>query len=114
MTTKPGGSQHVVDGLTHYQRNSDKYKKRTLERREQAKECIRKAKTGPCVDCGLVDPRVMEFDHLPHHEKRATVANMPTMGYSVASIEEEIAKCELVCANCHRIRTWERNHASMV
>jgi hypothetical protein len=60
----------------------------------------------PCVDCGELDPVVLEFDHL-----RDKVANV---SYLVASsrpwhlILDEIAKCEVVCANCHRRRTLER------
>jgi hypothetical protein len=48
----------------------------------------------------------MEFDHV-RGEKLGNVANM-ARHCSIAKIDAEIAKCDLVCANCHRERTWSR------
>lgn len=64
-------------------------------------------KSGPCVDCKQsYHPCVMDFDHvLPG--KVQSLAKMVGR-YSKAAILEEIAKCELVCSNCHRVRTWNR------
>lgn len=64
----------------------------------------------PCTDCGRFFPAVcMDFDHLPGSDKVADVAQMANgTQYSLAAIEREIAKCEIVCANCHRIRTSKR------
>lgn len=60
-----------------------------------------------CVDCGYNDHHsALEFDHLPEFEKNRTVASM--MYQSWAAIKSEIAKCELICSNCHSIRTWQR------
>lgn len=62
----------------------------------------------PCSDCGNQYPAVcMDFDHVGD-DKKKDVARMVGDGYSKSAILEEIEKCELVCANCHRIRT----HAS--
>lgn len=61
----------------------------------------------PCVDCGQTDIRVLEFDHV-HGTKAGNVSRMIGEGYSWSTIEAEIAKCEVRCANCHRIRTSER------
>lgn len=61
-----------------------------------------------CTDCSTRDARVLEFDHLPEHEKRMNISELLTGGYGWSSVEEEIKKCEVVCANCHRIRTIER------
>lgn len=57
----------------------------------------------PCTDCGEVDPVVLEFDHLDPTIKEYNISNM--MSYSWSSIEKEISKCQVVCANCHRRRT---------
>jgi hypothetical protein len=62
----------------------------------------------PCTDCGTeYPPPVMEFDH-PNDDKECNVSTMVARNYSRRRIEVEIAKCELVCANCHRIRTFTR------
>ena len=61
-----------------------------------------------CKDCGLKDPRVLEFDHLPGYDKSLDVSRMLTSTYSWKTIEIEISKCDIVCANCHRIRTQIR------
>ena len=63
-----------------------------------------------CVDCGWrLHPRALEFDHLPGSVKVANIASMISRTqYSIEQIRAEMAKCEVVCANCHRIRTYTR------
>ncbi len=61
----------------------------------------------PCTDCGESNPWVLEFDHV-RGEKKNDVGKLVCMGRAVATIEAEIAKCEVVCANCHKIRTYTR------
>ena len=63
--------------------------------------------TQSCVECGIDDIRVLEFDHV-RDTKLADVSSTISAGWSIAKIEAEIAKCEVVCANCHRIRTCAR------
>lgn len=60
-----------------------------------------------CVDCGYnADHRALEFDHLPGTIKTKTVMGMTYSSWKV--IWAEVAKCEVVCANCHAIRTMDR------
>ena len=62
----------------------------------------------PCTDCGLHYPYyVMQFDHV-RGEKSFEVGASTRAGLSVASVQAEIAKCEIVCANCHAERTHQR------
>lgn len=66
-------------------------------------------KTGPCVDCNkCYNPWQMQFDHVPGRGiKTAEVSSL--VNCSLSRIEEEIAKCDLVCANCHANRTYYRS-----
>jgi hypothetical protein len=58
-----------------------------------------------CVDCGESDPVVLEFDHL--RDKRTEVSRL-VRGWEWRTVAAEIEKCEVVCANCHRRRTFQR------
>lgn len=64
-----------------------------------------------CADCGYREhPSALEFDHLPQFEKHQMISRL-VLGHR-GPLEAEIAKCEVVCANCHRIRTAERGQPS--
>lgn len=56
-----------------------------------------------CIDCGETNPIVLEFDHLSN--KKASVAWLIGRKYSWKVIKNEIKKCKIRCANCHRIKT---------
>jgi hypothetical protein len=68
-------------------------------------------RTHPCVDCGETDPIALEFDHIGH--KEFTIA-AGIGSRSWQAILDEMAKCEVVCANCHRRRTALRADFAMV
>lgn len=81
---------------------------RNKEYREQVRQFIQQAKSGPCSDCGLQWPYyVMQLDHIGD-DKEFTVSDAPRQLFSLKRIAAEIAKCEPVCANCHAIRTYRR------
>ena len=63
----------------------------------------------PCTDCGgRFHPAAMAWDHLPGTTKVADVSTLINGGCSILA-RREIAKCELVCANCHAVRSVERH-----
>lgn len=70
---------------------------------------IRAIKDRPCADCGNRYPYyVMDFDHI-RGDKKFSMGNIPRLiTMATRKIEDEIAKCDVVCANCHRIRTHSR------
>lgn len=79
--------------------------------RKACREFIESLKTGPCVDCTeTYPPYCMDFDHV-RGPKRRGVSNMVT--YSREAILAEVAKCDLVCACCHRVRTDARRAPSV-
>jgi hypothetical protein len=66
----------------------------------------------PCVDCGRTyPPYVMEWDHLPGAIKTLVLADTRKAAYSKKRILAELEKCDLVCANCHRERTFGKRAA---
>jgi hypothetical protein len=64
-------------------------------------------KANPCVDCGETDPVILEFDHLK--TKDFNISDAARKGVSIKKLNDEIAKCEVRCANCHRRKTYERS-----
>lgn len=68
---------------------------------------INRFKNKPCADCqGWFEPCQMDFDHRDSKKKVKSISDMQY--YSVKQILKEIAKCDLVCSNCHRLRTYKR------
>jgi hypothetical protein len=59
-----------------------------------------------CTDCGNDDYRVIEFDHV-RGVKKHTISKMAVDTYSIETIKKEIDKCDMRCANCHKIRHHE-------
>lgn len=82
---------------------------RTTRGRTLAKRKIWKIKEDSgCVDCKENYPHYMlDFDHLPEFKKLGSPTEIMHK-YSWEKAMQEISKCEIVCANCHKIRTWQR------
>jgi hypothetical protein len=79
------------------------------ERRKRNYALINAAKSVPCADCGRTySPYVMDFDHA-HGAKTANISELARAAAPLAVLVAEIAKCDIVCANCHRERTYGRD-----
>lgn len=95
-------------------RNRDpETKKHYLDLRHQkAQDLVRQIKTDPCLDCGRTyHYSIMDFDHV-RGEKKYNIASLVSRKASTTRVISEIEKCDLVCANCHRLRTWLRMQES--
>jgi hypothetical protein len=105
----------------YYLKNKDKIKEKTKkwndENRKQVldnNKAIKKRNYaflwrylkmfGKCVDCGITDDRVLEFDHI-HGDKVSGVKRLADSLSSLSRIKTEMRKCEIRCCNCHRIKT---------
>lgn len=97
-------------GKEHYAANRQRYidleaKRKRARVQKRMRYLLDYFQANPCVDCGEGDPLVLEFDHV--RAKCFDICRgLPERNWE--SILEEIAKCEVVCANCHRRRTAKR------
>lgn len=62
-------------------------------------------KEHPCVKCNESDPIVLEFDHRDNSNKEFEISRMVSNSNGLQKIKEEIEKCDVLCANCHRRKT---------
>ncbi len=87
----------------------EKTKERTQRVRRQTAYKIREYKESRgCMDCGEKYPHwMLDFDHLPGYDKVGSPIQVAST-YNIEAGWDEVAKCEVVCANCHRIRTHVR------
>lgn len=97
-------------GRKHYRENRGKYGRQVRAYKIWSKKDATRAvfdylSEHPCEDCGNDDVLVLEFHHL--RDKEETISAMVCNSFSVEQIMEEIAKCVVLCANCHRKRTFE-------
>ncbi len=63
--------------------------------------------TKGCTDCGAKDYRILEFDHVPELDDGTSRCDVRST-MSMVRLMHEISKCEVVCGNCHAIRTYQR------
>lgn len=94
--------------LDWYYKNKAKVAARQVELRAEFLEWYNQLKAQPCTDCGNQFPSVcMQWDHIGTAIK-VDKLSVVKRNRNKAKVLAEIAKCELVCANCHAIRTHER------
>jgi hypothetical protein len=98
----------------YYLANKDLVRKKAAAHRAETCEIINKIKeSSSCKDCGVNYPYyVMHFDHIAD-DKEFNVS-WGIMNRSREAVLEEIKKCELVCANCHAVRTYKRIQQGLV
>jgi hypothetical protein len=94
----------------HYAKNRQRYidlaqRRKRAVAAERAAYLIAFFEMHPCVECGEADPVVLEFDHL---EGKEFTISQGIRDRSWATVQDEMKKCEVVCANCHRRRTARR------
>lgn len=91
----------------YYYKNLELYKEKNVKRKKMLLDFVNSLKNKPCMDCGReYPPYVMDFDHRDPKLKINSIARGIRDMWSQKRILSEIKKCDLVCANCHRIRTY--------
>lgn len=93
---------------------NERYNKYMRDRGRKLRSRLQSVKNKPCLDCGRSFPHyVMDFDHV-RGEKKYNISHLASSTKSWETIQIEIDKCDLICANCHRIRTWSRGEQTSV
>jgi hypothetical protein len=92
----------------YYQDNPTYFRDAKRKRGQEIKAFVQQQKVGlSCKRCGISDARVLDFHHLDKSSKDRGLSYAYSQGWSNERIVREIAKCEVLCANCHRILHWE-------
>ncbi len=98
--------------VTYYERNRSLEVARVRIRQHGTVEFLRELRARPCADCGnIFAPHQMDFDHRDGTTKKFRLTSGAAMLRPSVALIEEAAKCDVVCANCHRLRT-QRRHAA--
>ncbi len=93
--------KHYLDNSSSYKKRAYHWNKKQLEKHQNL--IFNYLSKHPCVDCGETDPVVLEFDHV-RGKKKYTISKMAGR-YSNDSVLNELKKCDVRCANCHRRKT---------
>lgn len=107
MSTAQWKREHVEEMRAsrrkHYYANKEQYFKRVKEREAATKKFVAeyKAERG-CERCGEKDVRCLDLHHRDPAKKEHAVSQMYRLGRGIARVMEEIIKCSVLCANCHR------------
>lgn len=104
-TTEAGRERAKAARRKHYHNNKQQYYRRNQERQNEMKDYVASVKDVPCQDCGnRYPPYCMDLHHRDMSDKSDAVGNMIKRSSSWPKLLAEIAKCDIVCAICHRIR----------
>jgi hypothetical protein len=91
----------------------EKSRARQRAKRKEKRDYISSVKDIPCMDCKVKYPHfVMDFDHL--RDKKFNIAKSVDDNVSWENLKQEIDKCDVVCSNCHRFRTYKRKFGELV
>jgi hypothetical protein len=89
----------------HYLKNKEKYREARNRHKDKKRRICDSYKSKPCCDCDIqYPPWIMQFDHV--RGKKEFTISQSRFDKTLLQLEEEIAKCEVVCANCHAHRTF--------
>lgn len=100
-----------------YFRTSGKRNKHIVQRRRRLKDEFNQHMLDlgiKCEKCGFDHPAALDFHHLDPTQKKNTISTLKWAGVSQSTLDAEIAKCIVLCSNCHRIEHYENKNCSVV
>jgi hypothetical protein len=100
--------------VRYYAANREREYRRVRSRQDATIEFLRALREVPCVDCGIRLPgHAMDFDHRNQATKEFNLMTGRAGLKSRAELFAEVAKCDVVCPNCHRLRTRRQHRARL-
>lgn len=101
---KKAGIEHAAKYRAKY---PDRHRTAVKKSQQRIVKLVRQSKEVPCADCGIQYPHyVMQYDHLG--DKSFAISDRKTRARGIDVVIGEIKKCDVVCANCHHVRTYNR------
>jgi copper oxidase (laccase) domain-containing protein len=102
-------------GAAYYQKHKVEARSKQKSQREHIRRLVQEHKErAGCMDCKQMHPYyVLDFDHRDGMTKVDGVCGLVKSGCSLEVVMKEVQKCDVVCANCHRIRTHQRQFAGL-
>lgn len=98
----------------YYRAHRDEEIARVRARQKRTHAFLAVFKARPCADCGVqFKPHQMDFDHRDPAQKSFTLSRPTALLASHDRLMAELAKCDVVCANCHRTRTRRQHQARL-
>lgn len=109
MSTEKWVREHIEDmreyRRTHYRCHKEDYYENNRKRQKEIRAFIRKLKRSLCcLTCGEKDFRCLDFHHKNPRQKDLAISLVGKYGWSIRRIKLELAKCIVLCSNCHRIK----------
>ena len=91
-------------GKARYEADKDYFKTKNLRRKAEIRDIVTEIKKqSTCAKCGFSDYRALQFHHRDGQDKKFNIGQVKVSGAGEKRLMEEIAKCDILCANCHSI-----------
>jgi hypothetical protein len=98
----------------YYEKHKEKHNRRIVERRRTKKldyDRYIHSLGLKCIKCGLNHPAILDFHHRDPSTKEDTISNLKWTGCALETLQREIDKCDVLCANCHRILHYNQRNS---
>lgn len=93
----------------YYKNKQKKFESQNRRRRELRKFIDDLKAVSKCVRCGESHPACLEFHHKKGFSKKANIGDIYNTGWGLNRLKEELAKCEVLCSNCHKKEHYKSN-----
>ena len=93
-----------------YQKNKETHISHVRNRDKKIEAWFKEYKSSlSCPECGESHPACLEFHHLNPQDKKFSVGRQERRK-SLKALQDEMAKCRVLCANCHRKEHWSQRN----